>query len=144
MTTVLLFDRIVIVSKIAIIITDGTEVIKQIANSISDALDGFRVKIYPAEEFVGNDLLPADIFFIGCEKSSPPSFDYLEDFLSHINLASRKCGVFSVKEKVNKYLLSLLRDSEADAGEPLVAEDGKIKDKAVKKWIKELIRGKKR
>ncbi|MDR0320047.1 MAG: hypothetical protein LBI28_00955 [Treponema sp.] len=125
-------------SKKAIIITDGTEVINQVSDKISDALTGFNVKICPAEEFVGNELLPADVFFIGCEKSSPASFDYLEDFLSHINLASRKCGVFSVEEKVNKYLLSLLRDSEADAGAPLLAENGKTEDKAVKKWIKSI------
>jgi len=124
----------------ALIITDGTESIKSIAKEISAILTGFSVKICPAEKFDGTDLLPAQIFFLGCEKSEPSSFVFLEEMLSHINLASRKCGLFSVKEKTLKYLRGILKDSEADLGEPLVAENGEIKKPALKKWLKGLVK----
>jgi len=131
----------------ALIITDGTESIQFIAQIIKESLNGggtnakikIKTTICAAENFQGNELLPTDIFFIGCEKSSPSSFKWLEDFLAHINLASRKCGIFSVKAKSISYLKSILKDSEADIGEPLLAETVKKAD--VKKWIKQFIKG---
>ncbi|MCL2180042.1 MAG: hypothetical protein FWB83_02855 [Treponema sp.] len=119
----------------ALIITDGTELIGSIALRIEETLEGYKVKICSADNFAGNDLLPADIFFLGCENPSPSSFAYLEEMLAHINLASRKCGVFSVKEKSIKYLAGILKDSEADCGEPLLFKDGEIKKAALKKWL---------
>ena len=131
----------------ALIITDGTESTQSIALIIKESLNGtanakvkIKTTICTAENFQGNELLPADIFFIGCEKSSPSSFKWLEDFLAHINLASRKCGIFSVKAKTINYLKSILKDSEADTGEPLLAETVKKSD--VKKWVKQFIKNK--
>jgi len=140
LTSALFLDRIVLVSKKALIITDGTISIQSIAQLIAGALSGFKVKICAASEFDGTDLLPAEVFFIGCENSAPPSFSYLEEMLSHINLASRKCGVFSVKEKPLKYLAKIIKDCEADTGEPLLAPDGKINKTSLNKWLKKTLK----
>ena len=139
MTVAFLLDRMTKVSKKALIITDGSESIQSIAQIISGALKDFKVKICAAAEFEGVDLLSAEIFFIGCEKNSPSSFKYLEDMLSHINLASRKCGIFSVNEIPLKYLAKIIKDSEADAGEPLLAHNGSVNQTAVNKWLKKII-----
>jgi hypothetical protein len=125
--------------KKALIITDGTEEIKAAAKIISGALDNFKVSIREAEKFIGTDLLPADIFIIGCEKPDPASFAYLKEFLLHINLASRKCGVFSTKEKTLKYLCGLVKDCEAVLGEPLSVKD-ELKKSDVKKWLKGVLK----
>jgi len=125
--------------KSAIIITDGTEQIQKIAVMISEAIVGYKVKIYPAEKFEGNALLPCDIFIIGCENPNPPSFAYLEELLSHINLASRKCGVYSIKEKTLKYLSGIVKDCEAKMPGPLFAANGEIKKTDIKKWLKEIV-----
>ena len=108
------------------------------ARSIEDALTGFNVKICDAENFDGTDLLPAGIFFLGCEEAAPSSFAYLEEMLSHINLASRKCGIFSVNERPLEYLQRILKDSEADLGEPLLAFNGEIKKSTVEEAVKGL------
>jgi len=128
------------VSKKALIITDGTESINSLAEPIKNALTGFDVKIRNAEKFEGTDLLPADIFFIGCEKPSVPSFAYLEEMLSHINLSSRKCGIFSVNQKALKYLSGILKDCEADLGETMLSTDGGYQQSDIDKWIKGLIK----
>jgi len=128
------------VSKKALIITDGTESINSLAEPIKNALAGFDVKIRKADKFEGTDLLPADIFFIGCEKSSPSSFSYIEEMLSHINLASRKCGIFSVNKKALKYLGNILKDCEADLGETMLSTDGGYQQSDIDKWIKGIIK----
>jgi len=125
--------------KKALIITDGTEEIKAAAKKISGALDNFKVSIREAEKFSGTDLLPAELFIIGCEKPDPASFAYLKEFLLHINLASRKCGVFSTKEKTLKYLCGLVKDCEAALGEPLSVKD-ELKKSDIKKWLKGVLK----
>jgi len=125
--------------KKALIITDGTKPIRSIALPIKEALADYKVKIYPAKRFAGTDLLPADIFFIGCRRQKPKSFACLEDFLSHINLASRKCGIFSVNEKSLNYLKGILANSEANFGEPLLAAEDEVKKTAISNWINKLL-----
>jgi hypothetical protein len=125
--------------KTALIITDGTEEIKAAAKVISGALEDFSVKTCEAEKFSGTNLLPVNLFIIGCEKPKPASFAYLQELLSHINLASRKCGIFSTKENTLKYLRGLVKDCDADLGEPLFVNGG-IKKPAVKKWLKGIIK----
>ena len=125
--------------KKALIITDGTEKIKAAAKVISGALNDFKVNIREAEKFSGTDLLPADLFIIGCEEPDPASFAYLKEFLLHINLASRKCGVFSTEEKTLQYLCGMVKDSEAALGEPLFVKD-KLKKADMKKWIKGVLK----
>ncbi|MCL2442155.1 MAG: hypothetical protein FWD13_01665 [Treponema sp.] len=126
-------------SNTALIITDGTSSIENISRLISGELNGVKVKICSAKDFAGTDLLPADIFFIGCEFPSPSSFSYLEQMLKHINLASRKCGVFSVNFKTLKYLCNLVKDCEADLGAPLHVASKEINKTKLNKWINSVI-----
>lgn len=109
-----------------IILTEGSEGTKKMAEEISAALKGNNVSVKTAAEFQGNDILPADAFFLGCEKPRPESFAYLADLLEHINLAGRPCGIFSSGcEKTASYLAGLVKDCEADLNpEPLLAGSG--------------------
>jgi hypothetical protein len=100
--------------KTVLIVIDGTEQVAKMADEIAAVLREDTVTIKAASQFAGTDLLPADMFFIGCENPGPASFDYLSDLLKHINLAGRSCGVFSPgSEKAAAYLADLLADSEA-------------------------------
>ena len=121
-----------------LIITDGTEAIQSVAQLITGAMPDYKVNVCSAQNFKGTDLLPADVFFIGCEESKPASFVYLEKMLLHINLASRKCGIFSVKEKTISYLRKMIKDCDASPGEPLVAAG--IKKSEISKWIKGILK----
>ena len=123
-----------------LIITDGTESIQLAARSIENALTDYKTEICLGDVFSGTDLLPAEKFFIGCEKPHPASFAYLAQMLAHINLAGRKCGIFSTNEKALKYLGGILKDSEACLGQPFMFADGKINQPALKKWIKGIIK----
>lgn len=125
----------------ALIITDGTAKIENIAHSISSVLNDYSVKICAAQKFEGTDLLPADVFFIGCEKSSPSSFSYIEVMLSHINLASRKCGIFSVNEDTIKYLRGIVEDCDAALGSVLYVKNEEIDKSALKNWVETIIKG---
>jgi hypothetical protein len=125
--------------KAVLIVTDGTDSTQALAKQISAALADHRVKLCPAESFEGTDLLPAQVFFLGCEKARPASFAYLAEMLAHINLAGRPCGVFSVNAGALKYLAGLVKDSEAALGEPLLAEGGEVKAAALKKWLKGIL-----
>jgi len=128
------------VGKKALIITDAAEQIQSSAKIISDALTEFNVKICTAENFAGTDLLPSEIFFLGCENPKHESFACLEDMLLHINLASRKCGIFSTNENALQYLRGILRDSEADLGEPMLFTENEERKPAVEKWLNKLLK----
>jgi len=128
------------VSRKALIITDGTKSIETLAKPIKNALAGFSVNILPADKFAGNDLLPADIFFLGAEKPYPQSFSYLVELLAHINLAPRKCAVFSTNQKTLKWLSGILKDCEASLGDTLLSLDGSYQESDINKWIKGLVK----
>ena len=119
-----------------LIITDGSAGIAELAGEIAAALEGSKVSTKVASGFKGNDILPVDAFFLGCEKPRPAAFAYLADVLKHINLAGRSCGVFSSgSEKAAKYLASLVKDSEAALNpEPLLAGSG-----SVKIWVQSVV-----
>jgi hypothetical protein len=121
--------------KKALIITDSGVSLDSTAQSIKDCLQGCEVKICSSKEFAGTDLLPAQIFFLGCNSPNPGSFSYLEEILSHINLVSRKCGVFSADKKSLEYLCGILKHCEADVVEPLLITNGNDKP-AIEKWLK--------
>jgi hypothetical protein len=112
--------------KNVLIITDDSEETAKIASRIAAALAGNHVSVKPVAEFKGNDILPADAFFLGCEKPKPDSFAYIEDLLTHINLAGRPCGIFSSGSKTTiEYLAGLLHDSEAALNpDPFLASSG--------------------
>ena len=124
-----------------IIITDGAEKTAEMAAGIASVLSGNDVNIKAASEFQGNDLLPADVFFIGCEKPKPDSFAYLTDLLEHINLAGRPCGVFTPgEEETVKYLTGLVHDCEAALNpQPLFASSGDTGGVTVTKWAKDVV-----
>ena len=99
--------------KVVLVITDGADETVKMAAKIASALKDNKVSVKNASDFKGNDILPADVFFLGCEKPSPPSFVYLEDLFKHINLAGRSCGIFSPGAgKAVKYLSNLVKDCE--------------------------------
>lgn len=118
-----------------LIITDGTDETVKMAAGIKTALLGNKVSVKSASDFKGNDILPADVFFLGCEKPNPESFAYLADMLKHINLAGRPCAVFSPgPEKTVKYLAGLVKDCEA-ALHPKPFLNGKD----IGKWAKSVL-----
>jgi hypothetical protein len=122
--------------KNVLIVTDGAASTMKAAEQIAAALTGSQVVIRAASEFAGTDILPAEVFFLGCETPKPPSFAYLEELLRHINLAGRSCGVFSPNsEKAAKYLAGLVKDCEAAPGEAFVSPDGT----GLKKWVKSIL-----
>lgn len=123
--------------KNVLILTDGSERTVKMAAEIALALKGNKVLVKTVSEFVGNDMLPAEAFFLGCEKPSPDSFAYLADLLKHINLAGRPCGIFTPgSEKTAKYLSSLIHDSEAALNPaPLFADSGVV----IKDWAQNVI-----
>jgi hypothetical protein len=129
------------IRKTVLIVTDETDSIKKIADAISAELDGFQTLIRPAGSFAGTDLLPAGVFFLGCEKSDPPSFAYIADMLKHINLAGRSCGIFSSGGKALKYLSGLVKDCEALVAEPFLVKDGIVDPAVLKKWIRGIVKG---
>jgi hypothetical protein len=124
--------------KKVLIITDAGESLDMTAQSIKNYLKDSSVKICPAQNFEGTDLLPAQVFFVGCNSPKPASFSYLEEMLSHINLVSRKCGIFSSDKKSLEYLGSILKDCEAKVGEPLLINGGTDINK-LENWIKGII-----
>jgi len=100
--------------KTVLIVTDGAPKTEKMAADIVGALKGSKVMTKTAAEFAGNDILPVDAFFLGCESTAPDSFAYLTDLLKHINLAGRPCGVFSSgTKKTAGYLAGLVKDCEA-------------------------------
>ena len=109
-----LYLVIVMGKKNVLIVTDGTIRVKKMAEKIAIALEGNEIFMKEASSFAGNDILPAELIFLGCEEASPPSFDYLEELLQHINLANRPLGIFSPNSKdAIKYLSRIVMDSEA-------------------------------
>jgi len=124
--------------KKVLIITDSGESLELTAQSIKNCIQDSAVKICTAKDFNGTDLLPAQIFFLGCTSPNPESFSYLEEMLSHINLVSRKCGIFSSDKKSLEYLGNILKDCEAEIGEPLLINGGTDINK-IENWIKGII-----
>jgi len=125
------------VKRNALIITDDSDKTMDMASGIAAALKNDKVSIKSICDFQGNDILPADVFFLGCEKPNPDSFAYIEDLFLHINLAGRPCGVFSPGGKAAaKYLAGLVRDSEAALNpNPLFSPSGN----EIKDWSKSVI-----
>ena len=111
--------------KTVLILTDDAESTKVLAKEIEAALKECKVSLKAASVFEGTDLLPADTFFVGCEKPNPHSFAYLEEMLKHINLAGRSCGIFSPGNAgAVDYLSQLVTDSEISVkAEPFLSPD---------------------
>ena len=123
-------------TKTALIVIDGSDGVKKAAESLSAALKGCNAKICNAETFQGTDLLPAHVFFIGCDKPAPPSFTYLDEMLQHINLSGRSCGVFSTDNKALNYLTKLVLACGASQAEPLLIKDISAISTEIRNWVK--------
>ncbi|MDR2020567.1 MAG: hypothetical protein LBQ14_07365 [Treponema sp.] len=122
--------------KTALIVTDGTGPVHEMAERIAAALTGFTVTLRAASGFAGTDMLPADICFFGCAVPRPASFAYLEELLQHINLAGRPCGIFSPGSKeAAAYLARMVHDSELALNpEPL------LEIPALTQWVARVIK----
>ena len=123
--------------KRVLIVTDGTEPVAKTAQSIADLLTGCSVNIRASESFEGTDLLPADVFFIGCGTPNPASFGYLSKMLEHINLSGRHCGVFSNNSDALKYLCGIVVSCEAKMGKPLLV--GEDPADSINQLLKEIV-----
>ena len=122
--------------KNVLIITDGAEETVKMASEIATVLEGNKVLSKNISEFRGNDILPADAFFLGCKNPDSRSFAYIEDLFKHINLSGRSCGVFSCgSEETTKYLAGLI----GDCGAALNPEFYKGSDKLVENWAKSVV-----
>lgn len=124
-----------------LIVTDNTPIIKTIAENIASVFSGAKLenwsaKIISAEKFCPTQLLPAHAFLLGCEKPEPADFTGVKELFKHINLAGRPCGVFSSQASAIKYLSTLVRDSDAVMGSPLVAKNGVAGKQELRKWVK--------
>lgn len=123
--------------KDVVIVTDGSASTVEIAERIAAELGDFKVLMRAAPDFAGTDILPAAVFFVGCEEPDPPSFAYLADLFRHINLAGRSCGVFSPKSReAAAYLAGLIRDCEAAQGEPFVAAESAV---SLQEWVRGIL-----
>ena len=97
-----------------LIVTDGSAETGKFAAEIASALQDDEVSSKAASEFAGNDILPAKVFFLGCQEPAPDSFAYITDLFKHINLAGRTCGLFcSGSERAAEYLTDLVKDCDA-------------------------------
>ncbi|MFP3089555.1 hypothetical protein LQZ21_04420 [Treponema sp. TIM-1] len=121
-----------------LIVTDGTEATRKLGEKIARELRGSRVVIKKTPELSATDILPADVYFFGCESPHPPSFTYLEQVLLHINLVGRPCGLFSPQSPAAvQYLGALVRDSELDLrAEPFLG----VKSEDLAAWIQKTIK----
>jgi hypothetical protein len=122
--------------KTVVVVTDGAGSSRNIAEQIAAVLeDGCRVISLTAPDFKGNDILPADVIFLGCVNPNPPVFAYLEEMFRHINFAGRSCGVFSTSGKAVQYLKGMVHDSEVNLAKPFTGSGGP----ELHEWIKGIV-----
>jgi hypothetical protein len=110
-----------------------------LAEQIGAELSSCHVAVLRASEFAGTDILPVDVFFLGCDAPEPSSFAYLSELLRHINLAGRSCGVFSAEsDRAVEYLAGLVKDCEVRFAGSYVARGRAAAD--LKRWIKAVVK----
>jgi hypothetical protein len=130
-------DSIIVESqKSVLIITDDAASTRELAARIAAELKGHKVCMLSASRFSGVEILPAELYFFGCEAPHPPAFAYLEEVLRHINLAGRSCGVFSPQSgEAISYLSGMVKDSELSLHpQPLFTADLRF----ISDWVKTL------
>jgi hypothetical protein len=118
-------------------VTDGTESTQKIGEEIARKMEGNQVVVKTPSDLCGTDILPADVYFFGCENPHPRSFAYFEQVLLHINLVGRPCGLFSPhSQEAVRYLAALVHDSELVLKvEPFLG----VKSKDIGAWIQKTI-----
>ena len=120
--------------KTALIVTDGAENVRKMAEAIAAELKGYKVISVAAKDFAGTDLLSASLCFFGAENPAPPSFSYLHKILQHINLVDRCCGIFSNSKEAAAYLGDMVHASEM-----VIRSDPFLGKGDIKAWVKKVI-----
>jgi hypothetical protein len=130
--------------KKVLIIRDNTASTGKIAENIAGVLNKrpftrYAVSIIDAISFSATDLLPSQVFFIGC--GEPDAFEklYIKDLFLHINLAGRSCGIFSADPEAITYLSSVVRDSGVTVKKTFLAMKNHTDSIKLKQWIQEVI-----
>jgi hypothetical protein len=123
-----------------LIITDNGAITRVIAENIAAVFGAapfanWSAAVVSAGDFSPTRLLAAHAFLLGCEKPEPPGFTPISELFKHINLAGRSCGVFSPQANAVKYLSGLVRGSEAALSGPLIAKNGAVDKRELKKWV---------
>ncbi|GMO52912.1 MAG: hypothetical protein Ta2G_10870 [Termitinemataceae bacterium] len=96
-----------------LIIIDEDDATRKVALAIVSEFFGDDIRIVEAGDFEGTEILDPQLLFIGCADDKPASFEYLEKVMAHINLAGRKCALFSPSsDEAISYLTDLIRDCE--------------------------------
>jgi len=125
------------VEKTALIVTDGAESTRKVAETIALTLPPqWKAVVMPAENFDVTQLLAAAACFLGAESPNPPCFSKLCKVLAHINLAGRPWGVFSSLKETADYLCEILQDSEAALCPDVFLGEGEVKT-----WIEKVLAG---
>jgi hypothetical protein len=94
-------------------VTDDAEATQKMGEEIANHVKGNRVVVKKTPDICGADILPAEVYFFGCENPHPRSFACFERVLLHINLVGRPCGLFSPgSREAVRYLAGMVRDSE--------------------------------
>jgi hypothetical protein len=121
------------VGKTALIVIDGVDSTRKMAETIAGALSPMETMIMPADEFDVTKLLAASACFFGVESPNPPCFSFISEVLAHINLAARPSGVFSPSKEAAAYLIGIIHDAEtALCQEPFLGEGD------IKAWTKKV------
>jgi hypothetical protein len=122
-----------------LIVIDEDDTTRKVALAIVSEFLGDDIRIVEAANFTGTDILAPELLFIGCANVKPASFEYLEKVLAHINLAGRKCALFSPSSpEALFYLVDLIKDCEIRSiVKPLISWN--ISD--YKNWVRELKKG---
>jgi len=129
-------------AKNVLILVDGAQTTRKVADRIAAGLKGLRVVMMEAADFAATDLLPADVCFIGCETPKPANFAELERILRGINLAGRPCGLFSPASKpAVAYLQTIVNDAELRVNpDVFLADQEKASGTDLKAWIEHTLR----
>ncbi|MCL2043033.1 MAG: hypothetical protein FWG89_02725 [Treponema sp.] len=127
-----------------LIVTDNSDQMRKLAAKITAVImnppfEQYSVTETAAENFSAEVLLPAPIFFLGCQSKESFSNPYIETLFTHINLAGRTCGIFSANTQAVKYLKTLVRDTGVTAGKPLLVHDDTIDDTELQNWVQGIV-----
>jgi hypothetical protein len=102
-------------SKKYLILADNNTASRRTILAIVNVLFGRDVRIVYTGDFSGTDLLPCDFLFLGFAKTNSAQCLYIQETFKHINLAGRKCALFSPLNdggKTIRFLTDLIKDSE--------------------------------
>lgn len=100
-------------NKRVLVVYDGAKALAAAAEALAAGLGGADCVVKQARDFSPTDVLPADVYFFGCEGPHPSSFAELERVLKGINLAGRTCGFFTLaSDEAIGYLRSIVRDAD--------------------------------